>query len=95
MNLIALKFWAEWCGPCKTLDPHLKKMKEEFPSIEFQEIDCDDDNDLVKKHNVKSVPSIILLKDGIEINRIVGAVLITPLRKAFRDFVQGEENESS
>jgi len=95
MSFIALKFWAEWCGPCKTLEPHLKKMKEEFPAIEFQAVDCDDDKGLVKQYQVKSVPTIILLKNGVETNRIVGSVLITPLRKALRDFTKENENDNS
>lgn len=94
MKLVALKFGAEWCGPCKTLEPNLKKMQEEFPSIEFVPIDCDEDTISVKQFNVKTVPTVILLKDNIEINRIIGSVLITPLRKAFRDFAKIKEDKN-
>jgi thioredoxin 1 len=96
MNLAgysAIKFSAEWCAPCKMLDANLIKIKEEFPTVNFYSVDVDADSDnLVKKYGITSVPTIVLLKNGLEINKIVGAVLISPLRKAFRDLINGDEN---
>jgi len=94
-ELVVLKFGATWCGPCKTMEPNIKKMQEEFPDIKFVSVDTDDDQNLAKEHKIKSIPAIVLLKDGVEQNRVVGAVLITPLRKAFRDFVSSPKEEEN
>ena len=82
-----LKFGATWCGPCKALEPNIKKLEAEYSNILFIGVNVDDRPELAKKYRIRSLPTVILLKDGREVNRIDGAALITPLRKAFRDFV--------
>lgn len=90
-DINALKFGATWCAPCKLIEPKLEKMKEEFPQVQFRKIDVDDEYEMAEKYQIKSVPTVILLKDGLEVFRITGATLITPLRKAFSDLVGGGE----
>lgn len=84
-GIYILKFEAVWCGPCKAMAPTISKLEGEFPELNFLSIDIDDYKDWAKRYNVKSIPTILILKDGIEINRIIGAQLITPLRKIFRE----------
>lgn len=86
-GLCALKFGATWCGPCKALEPKIKKMEEEFPSVDFKSVNVDDDPALAKKYQIRSVPTVILLRDGREVTRVNGASLIAPLRKAFRELI--------
>ena len=64
-------FTAEWCGPCKTTKPIVEEMKKE--GFEFQIIDADYEQLLVKRFQVKSVPTFILFENEKEINRITGA----------------------
>lgn len=78
-------FGADWCGPCKKLKPTISKLDEEFSDITFIYVDTDKNIETVKKYNVKSVPTLLLLKDGAEINRAVGLQLITALRKMLRE----------
>lgn len=87
---VAVKFWAKWCGPCKLVEPHIEKMKEEFPDIEYVSINTDDEPVIANSYNIKNIPAVLLLKDGTEIDRIVGAAKISAVRTAFRNFV--EEN---
>ena len=69
-----LKFSAVWCGPCKTLEPKFKEISEkpEFKGVEFQYINIDENQDLSRKHNIRSIPTVIILKDDVEVDRIVG-----------------------
>lgn len=83
-GICAVKFGANWCGPCKTLAPRMEKMENEFPKIEFYSVNVDDSPALAQKFKIKSLPTVILLKDGEEVERISGSVLIDSLRKAFR-----------
>lgn len=87
---IAVKFWASWCGPCKAMEPHVKKIEKEFPQVQFVSVEIDQVPSIAQKFRIQSLPSMLLLKNGREVKRINGAVLIAPLRKAFNDLVQGE-----
>lgn len=68
-----LKFWAEWCGPCKLAAPIVKQACEEA-GVPLQEVNVDDDPDnLAVKYKVKALPTVVILnKDGNESTRIVG-----------------------
>ena len=91
-GLVAVKFWATWCGPCKRLDPALQKMEEEFGSkMKFLSIEIEQIPSIAQKHRIRTLPTILLLKNGREINRITGLVLTEALRKAFRDFTKDIE----
>jgi thiol-disulfide isomerase/thioredoxin len=78
-------FTAEWCGPCKKTRPVVENMKKE--GFEFQIIDADYEQLLVKRFEVKSVPTFILIDNGKEINRITGA----RTREELEDFINYEK----
>jgi thioredoxin len=65
-------FTADWCNPCKKTRPIVEEMNRET-QIKFQIIDVDSELDLAKKFEIRSVPTFILLEDGIEIKRNIGA----------------------
>ncbi len=64
-------FTADWCPPCKKVKPIVEDMKKE--GFEFQMIDADYEQLLVKRFEIKSIPTFILMENGKEINRISGA----------------------
>ena len=68
-----LYFTADWCNPCKRVKPIVEELNREQTEIKFQIIDVDIEMEMTKKFEIKSVPTFILMKDGIEINRITGA----------------------
>ena len=78
-------FTAEWCGPCKKTRPVVEDMKKE--GFQFQIIDADYEQLLVKRFEVKSVPTFILINDGKELNRITGA----KTREELEDFINYEK----
>ena len=62
------KFYADWCGPCKVLTNTLNKTQ-----IEYEPINVDNNEELVKKYNIRTIPVFMAVNDnGIEINRFVG-----------------------
>jgi thioredoxin 1 len=67
-----LYFSAAWCGPCKQLSPVMERLKSEG-KINYKKIDVDTDTVLSPKYGVRNIPTLILLNNGNEVNRLVGA----------------------
>ena len=66
------KFSAVWCGPCRALTPVMNEIKGNFSNVKFEEYDIDEYSDVTEEYGVRSVPTVIIVKDGIEVNRFTG-----------------------
>ena len=64
-------FSAAWCGPCQTFKPTMKELASEGYNIEF--IDIDEQGDKAVEYNVRSVPTTVIIENGVEVNRLIGA----------------------
>ena len=80
-KIAVLKFEATWCGPCKQLTKTVASLETEYPELEFWAIDIDDCPELAKQFQVKKIPTLVIVKGGVEQERVIGSSLITPLRK--------------
>ena len=67
-----IKFYSDWCAPCKELTPIIRKLEKEFSNIIFLNLDVTKNNESVLKSCVRSLPTLLFLKDGKELNRITG-----------------------
>ena len=76
---VLVDFNAEWCGPCKMLAPVLDKLAEENENIKVVSVNVDNNSDLAKQYDVFSIPCLVVIKDGQEINRSVGLISRTEL----------------
>lgn len=66
------KFSASWCGPCRALTPVMNEIKGQFSNVRFEEIDVDNNQQIAEQYGVRSVPTVVIEKDGQEINRFTG-----------------------
>ena len=67
------KFEADWCGPCRMLKPTFKKLEESFGnSVKFSYINVDEHQEEAAKYSIRSIPAVVIVKDGAEVNRLVG-----------------------
>ena len=72
-KIVLVDFFATWCGPCKMLSPVLDQVADELKDkVVIGKLDIDESLDLAKEYGVMSVPTMILFKDGKEVERIVG-----------------------
>ena len=66
------KFYATWCGPCKMLTPVMEGVKKNHTDIQFEDIDVDAQFEIAAKYSIRSVPTVIVEKDGVEVQRFAG-----------------------
>lgn len=66
-------FWAEWCGPCKMIAPMIDEISKEYDGkAAVAKVNIDDEPDLAARFNVSSIPTLLIMKDGEEANRLIG-----------------------
>ena len=73
-NLLLVDFWAEWCGPCKSMHPIFSRMAKKYDQVRFARVNVDNSQDVAKKFNVQSIPTFIMFKNGQVAQQMVGAV---------------------
>jgi len=66
------KFYGTWCGPCKMLTPTIEKLKVEHTDVKFTDLDVDVDFEEASKYGVRSIPLVVLERNGKEIQRFAG-----------------------
>ena len=69
---VLLDFWATWCGPCRMVAPIVEEIASERDDIVVGKVDVDQEMELAVKFGIVSIPTLIYLKDGMEVDKIVG-----------------------
>ena len=67
-------FWAEWCGPCKSMHPVFESLEKQYPKIKFARVNVDQNQNISMKYSVQSIPTFIMFKSGQIIDKMMGAV---------------------
>ena len=73
-ELLLVDFWAEWCGPCKSMHPIFTRMAKKYKSVRFARVNVDNSQDIATRYGVQSIPTFIMFKNGEVANTMVGAV---------------------
>ncbi|GAV63493.1 Thioredoxin domain-containing protein [Cephalotus follicularis] len=72
-QLMVIDFAASWCGPCKMMEPAFRAMSHKFSDVQFVRIDVDELSDVAQEFGVQAMPTFVLVKNGKEVDRVVGA----------------------
>ena len=79
-------FYADWCGPCKTQDPILEDIEDDYPDVEFEKVDVDANQDVANEYSVRSLPTLVVEDDEGELERFIGVTqreqIVDALEKA-------------
>lgn len=71
---VLIDFWAEWCGPCRMVGPIIDEIaQEQSDHIKVVKLNVDDNPDTARQYRVMSIPTMLVVKDGVEKKRLVGA----------------------
>ena len=81
-GLVVVDFWAEWCGPCKTIAPVLDELAHEYAGrVTIGKVNVDEHPGLAARFQVRSIPTLLLFKGGQVVDQVVGVVPKTKLRE--------------
>ncbi len=85
MTITLKDFYADWCGPCKTQDPILEDVEEEYPGVEFEKVNVDEQQDVANEYKVRSLPTLIIENDEGVVERFVGVTQADDIESALAD----------
>jgi len=72
-NLVMIDFWAEWCGPCKMIGPIVEELAEEYDGkVNIGKVDVDQNSEVSMKYGIRSIPTILFVKNGEVVDKQVG-----------------------
>lgn len=83
-KLVLVDFWAVWCGPCQMMAPILHELEAEMPDVQIGKVNVDEQMDLARQFRVVSIPTLIIFKNGQEVQRMVGVTSKEELKDALK-----------
>ena len=81
---VLVDFWAVWCGPCQMMAPILHELEAEMPDVQIGKVNVDEQMDLARQFRVVSIPTLIIFKNGQEVQRMVCVTSKEELKDALK-----------
>ncbi|WP_352422033.1 thioredoxin [Proteiniphilum sp.] len=73
-KLVVIDFWAEWCGPCKMIGPIIEEIGEEYKDkVIVGKLNVDDNDETTGKYGIRNIPTVLFIKNGQVVDKLVGA----------------------
>ena len=84
---VIVDFWAPWCGPCKMMEPNFEKSATKFPlKTLFVKVNTENEQNLGARFGIRSIPTLMIFKEGKEVHRVSGALDETTLTQLVSQF---------
>ncbi len=95
-NIVVIDFWAPWCGPCQSFGPIFEEVSEVFPKTDnliFGKVNTEQEQGISNYFQIRSIPTLIVIREGIEIFRHSGAISSTELKQIVEKSQEVDMNE--
>ncbi|ACP34204.1 thioredoxin [Sulfolobus islandicus Y.G.57.14] len=73
-KIAVVDFWAEWCAPCFILAPIIEELANDYPQVAFGKLNTEENQDIVMRYGIMSLPTVMFFKNGEPVDQILGAV---------------------
>ncbi len=81
-EVMMVDFWAEWCAPCRAIAPTLEELaRESGGKVSLAKVNVDEHPSLAARYGVRSIPTILFMRDGTVVDQVIGAVPKAQLKK--------------
>lgn len=85
---LVVDFWAEWCGPCKTMAPVFDQVAQQLqPKARLAKVDSDENQSLSGKYQIRGIPTLVIYKNGAEVDRRSGAMPAAELNNWIQQYL--------
>ena len=85
---LVIDFWATWCGPCRAIAPIIEELANEYDGkIVVGKCDVEENDDLAMEFGIRNIPTILFIKDGVVVDKHVGASTKSKLQEKFDKLV--------
>ena len=82
---LVVDFWATWCGPCRMVGPIIEELAKEYDGkITVGKCDVEENDDLAAEFGIRNIPTILFFKDGVVVDKLVGAVSKAKIEEKFQ-----------
>lgn len=82
-SCVIVDFWAEWCYPCKLIEPIVFRLAKRFAGkVVFARVNVDDNPEIAYRYDIMGIPTLIFFRDGEEVDRLIGAMSEPVLRRS-------------
>lgn len=88
-GLHLVDFWAEWCGPCRMQTPILEELSQEYSEevIKISKVNVDSESELAARFGIQSIPTMLVIKNGEIVNRLVGVRMKEALKSELKKYM--------
>ncbi len=83
-GIVVVDFWAEWCGPCKIFGPIIEEVAEEV-TAKVCKVNVDAVPSLANKYKIRSIPTVLIFKDGVNVSNFVGVKLKEEIKDILKE----------
>jgi len=88
---VLVDFWAVWCGPCKMIAPVVEELSNEYEGkVKVGKLDVDNNQNISIKYGIRSIPTLLIFKDGQKVDQIVGAIPKAQIVQKLESYIKQE-----